>query len=107
MDLITKQFASSLYLVALLLAVGVTSCQQSRDPNAPEAVDDKTLSAQVTEALHADPDYKFPNVQVTSLKGTIQLSGFVNSRDQRSKAGETAGKVPGAKKVINNITVQE
>jgi osmotically-inducible protein OsmY len=35
------------------------------------------------------------------------LSGFVNSRDQKNRAGDLAKKVPGVKQVVNNITVKE
>jgi len=35
------------------------------------------------------------------------LSGFVNSRDQKNRAGDLAKKVEGIKEVANNITVKE
>ena len=42
-----------------------------------------------------------------TFKGTVQLSGFVNSRDQKNRAGDLAKKVEGVREVENNITVKE
>src|SRR5580700_9802812 len=50
-----------------------------------------------TAALTQNPDYKFTDVTVDTMNGTVQLSGFVNTSDQRSKAVEIAKGVQGAK----------
>ena len=42
-----------------------------------------------------------------TFKGVVQLSGFVNSRDQKNRAGDLAKKVEGIREVANNITVKE
>ena len=42
-----------------------------------------------------------------TFKSVVQLSGFVNSRDQKNRAGDLAKKVEGIKEVHNNITVKE
>ncbi len=70
-------------------------------------VDDKTLASRVNSALKDNPDYKFDEVQVAVLKGTVQLSGFVNTADQKSKAGRIAKEVQGIQDVVNNITVKD
>jgi osmotically-inducible protein OsmY len=44
---------------------------------------------------------------VETFKGTVQLSGFVNSRDQKNRAATLAQNVEGVKEIANNITVQE
>jgi hyperosmotically inducible periplasmic protein len=46
-------------------------------------------------------------VSVETFKGTVQLSGFVNSRDQKNRAGDLAKNVVAVKDVVNNITVKE
>jgi hypothetical protein len=38
-------------------------------------------------------------------KGTVQLSGFVSSDEQKSRAGDLAKKVDGVREVENHITV--
>ena len=71
-----------------------------------QVIDDKTLTANVRAALSQSPDYKFSDVTVDSMNGTVQLSGFVNSSDQKSKAVEIANGVQGVKDVDNKITTK-
>jgi hyperosmotically inducible protein len=69
--------------------------------------DDKDLASRVSRALRDNPDYKFDEVSVIAVKGTVQLSGFVDTSDQKSRAGDIARGIDGAKDVANNITVKE
>lgn len=92
----------------LLLLVGLTGCnshhtRQSRG----EQIDDQGLSSQVRNALQSDTQYKFGDVNVVTYNDVVQLSGFVNSADQKNRAGDLAGKVKGVKEVKNNISIKE
>ena len=51
--------------------------------------------------------YKYPDVKVTTFKGTVQLSGFVDTHAQKSQAGTLAKNAAGVKSVVNNISVKE
>jgi hyperosmotically inducible periplasmic protein len=75
--------------------------------SATEYADDKSLTARVKSALANNPDYKFGDVVVVALKGTVQLSGFVNTAEQKSRAMDVAKEVPGVKDIANNITVKD
>jgi len=96
-------------LVALPLLLGVTGCTTGDryKQSTGEYIDDHTISSQVKKELGKDPQFKYDQVNVTTFKGTVQLSGFVNTRDQKSRAGELAKKVDAVKEVQNNITVKE
>jgi osmotically-inducible protein OsmY len=72
-----------------------------------EYIDDKATTSRVKKTLEDDPAYKFEHVNVATFKGTVQLSGFVNTRDQKNRAAQLAKSVPGVKEVVNNITVRE
>ena len=72
-----------------------------------EQIDDAATSRRVKSALSEDGQYKYGDVVVKTFKGTTQLSGFVNSRDQKSRAGEIAKNVQGVKTVQNNISIKE
>jgi len=74
--------------------------------NARPSASDSSLASQVRTALADDPEYKFNHVNVTVADGTVQLSGFVDSADQRSKAADVAQHVSGAGTVQNNITIK-
>ena len=107
-----KKFRMSLYLASCLLlpvfASSLTGCaDDSRyERTAGEYVDDKIIVSRVASALARDPEYKFQEVVVASHQGTVQLSGFVPTGDQKDKAEDIADKVPGVKDVDNKITVR-
>jgi hyperosmotically inducible protein len=108
-----KNLLSNLCLaLCLCLPVGTAAilmgCTGSRyERSTGEYIDDKALNSRVKTALSENPEYKFTDVNVTSFKGTVQLSGFVNTTDQKKMAGTIAEKVQGVKSVENNITVKE
>lgn len=98
--------------LCLCLPVGTTvvlmGCAGNRyERSTGEYIDDKALNTRVRSALGDNPEYKFSDVNVTSFRGVVQLSGFVNTTDQKKMAGTIAGKVQGVKSVENNITVKE
>jgi len=101
--------ALALSLGALPLLVGVTGCTTARhsDQSKGEHIDDNATSSRVRDALAADPLYKFGGVNVDTLRGTVQLSGFVMAGEQKTRAGELARNTAGVAKVVNNITVKE
>ncbi|HUC86145.1 MAG TPA: BON domain-containing protein [Candidatus Acidoferrales bacterium] len=70
-------------------------------------IDDKSLAMRVHSALNDNPDYKFSDVNVDCFRGTVQLSGFVNTQDQKSKAVEIVKNVQGVKDVENKMAVKE
>lgn len=96
-------------LAALPLVVGVTGCCSSSryHHGTGEYANDSELTSEVKHALRHDPEYKFQDIQVTTYKGVVQLSGFANTSAQKSRAGDAAKAVPGVKEVENNITVKE
>ena len=77
------------------------------DRTAGQYIDDKTLTSHVKDALGGNPEYKFDGVKVAALNATVQLSGFVNTADQKARAGDIAKQIPGTKEVVNNITVKD
>lgn len=94
--------------VPLVAASGLAGCAGDRySRSTGEYIDDKSLNSRVRSALNDNPNYKFDDVNVTSFRGKVQLSGFVNTEEQKQRAGEVAANVPGAKGVENNITVKE
>ena len=85
----------------------MTGCAGDRyQRSTGEYIDDKAISRRVKSALNDNAEYKFSDVHVDSFKGTVQLSGFVTTGDQKRKAGDIAERVDGVKKVENNITIK-
>jgi len=104
-----KVLAFILCVSALPLVWGMTGCTSGSryKQSTGEYIDDHGLSSHVKTTLKADPQYKYDDVNVVTFKGVVQLSGFVNTKDQKSRAGDLAKKVDGVKEVANNITVKE
>jgi hyperosmotically inducible protein len=96
-------------LGALPLFLGVTGCTTGSryEQSTGERIDDHGTSSRVKAALAADSQYKYDGVNVETFKGVVQLSGFVNTKDQKNRAGDLARKVKGVTDVENNITVKE
>lgn len=80
--------------------------EQNNPRSAGEVVDDKALAERVRNALHGDP-YKFDDISVVAYKGTVQLSGFVDTGEQKNKAADVAKGVAGVKDVQNDIASRD
>ena len=105
---VLKLSAMILGVSALAIAGGATGCAGDRyTQSTGERIDDKADSSRVRDRLSQDTQYKYDDVKVQTFKGVVQLSGFVNSRDQKNRAGDLAKKVQGIREVENNITVKE
>jgi hyperosmotically inducible periplasmic protein len=95
-------------LGALPLMVGVTGCASDRyNQSSSQRIDDNRTADRVKDALAHDPEYKYDGINVAVFKGVVQLSGFVNTRAQKSSAGDLARKVQGVRELENNITVKD
>lgn len=92
----------------ILLAIpALTGCK--REPverTTAEQQDDHKLAQQVKAAFTTSSSFKFPDVQVAAFRGTVQLSGFVVSDDQKQAAGALAKGVPGVQAVENEISLK-
>jgi len=71
-----------------------------------EYVDDSTVTAKVKTALVNDPVVSAYAVNVKTYKGVVQLSGFVNTAEEKSRAEEDARGVHGAKSVTNSLIIK-
>lgn len=71
-----------------------------------EYVDDASITTKVKAAFVKDPTVKALDVKVETFKGSVQLSGFVNTAEEKSRAEQIAAGIPGVAKVTNNITLK-
>jgi osmotically-inducible protein OsmY len=67
--------------------------------------DDQATISRVKKALAADSQLNGVNAEVA--QGMVRLSGVVDTRGQKNKAGAIANKVEGVRGVQNGITVKE
>ena len=71
-----------------------------------EYIDDATTTTKVKAAFVKDPLVKALDVKVDTFKGTVQLSGFVDTAEQKTRAEQIAAGTQGVTSVKNNITVK-
>jgi osmotically-inducible protein OsmY len=102
-----KSLPQFMRIAALGFALVVTGCAGNRyERSTGESIDDRATTSRVKSALSSDAVYKYPSVNVSTFKGTVQLSGFVNTKEQKDKAKDIAKGVEGVKEVENNISVK-
>jgi osmotically-inducible protein OsmY len=92
----------SVILLATLLGCAGTSEKQSTGAY----FDDSVITTKVKAAIFNEPSLKSAEINVETYKGTVQLSGFVNSRADINKAVEVTRGVNGVKSVRNDMRLK-
>jgi len=94
-------------LVLLMLIVTFAACASTRThESAGEYIDDSVITTKVKSLLATDDFLKSFQISVETYRGTVQLSGFVNSQKAVDKAGEIVMSVKGVKSIKNNLIVK-
>ena len=73
---------------------------------AGEYVDDAAVSTKVRGELVKDQALKAFQIHVETMQDVVQLSGFVDSADQKAQAESIARSVQGVRGVRNDIIVR-
>ena len=89
-------------LVTAFMGCATTQKQESTG----QYVDDSVITTKVKAAIFKEATLKTLQINVETYKGVVQLSGFVDSAQSASKAGEVAGSVAGVIEVKNNLVVK-
>lgn len=92
---------ASLVAIPLTLTTGCAIAQHRE--TAGQYANDKEIAARIKTALYADPTTKGTEISVQSLRGEVQLSGFVQSQAAKERAGQIAASTPGVVRVYNNL----
>lgn len=89
------------------LLVIVSACASTRTQQAPgEVIDDSVITTKVKASLVEDPVTKARQIEVETFRGTVQLSGFVDTAASKSRAGELARETRGVREVKNSLVVR-
>ena len=100
------QFRSS--LVAIVTAVAVLGgCAVARNQETVGAfVDDSKITTEVKAKFVENREVAASAISVETLNGTVQLSGFAKSANEKATAESIARGVKGVKSVNNAIQVR-
>jgi hyperosmotically inducible periplasmic protein len=93
-------------IILTTLVLMTAACAATRTREAPgEVIDDSVVTTRVKAALVGDPVTKARQIEVETFRGTVQLSGFVDSGAEKSRAAEIARSTEGVQSVKNNLEV--
>jgi osmotically-inducible protein OsmY len=94
------------FFLALLLASMLGCAATSTTEGTGEYVDDSVITTKVKAAIYNEPSLKVSEINVETFKSTVQLSGFVRSTADMSKAVEIARSVGGVTSVKNDMRLK-
>jgi osmotically-inducible protein OsmY len=104
MRLHTNKLASAIAILVLAVASG---CAVQRGQETVGAyVDDTAITTSLKARFVENKDVDASSIKVETLNGTVMLSGFAKSANERMTAEEIAMKVNGVKAVKNSIVVR-
>lgn len=90
-----------------LTLVTATGCSVMRHQESTGAyVDDTVVTTRVKTKFAQDSTVSAMAINVETMQGVVQLSGFAKSSDEKSKAEELARSVKGVVDVRNDIIVR-
>jgi hyperosmotically inducible periplasmic protein len=103
-----SRFASICALTGILaVSVFTFGCAGSRTSDSTgEYVDDTAITTKVKSALLGDEAVKSFEIKVETFKGVVELSGFVDTEDQKAAATRDAMAVSGVKDVKDNLELK-
>ncbi len=94
----------ALGFVSVALLTGCTASQRSESTG--QYVDSSIITTKVKTKLLADDGVHGLPITVTTYKNTVQLSGFVNTPQQKARAESIAKSVEGVATVQNALIVK-
>jgi osmotically-inducible protein OsmY len=98
-------FVGCFVLVVVMVAL-VACASTSKQESTGEYIDDSVITTKVKALIAADDFLKSFQISVETYKGSVQLSGFVDSQKAVDKAVQIARSVSGVKAVKNSLIVK-
>ena len=90
--------------IAVTPLVFTTGCAVTQGKeNAGAYAKDKEIETKIKTSMYADKTVKGTQVNIQSLNGVVQLSGFVDSQAAKERAGQIASSTKGVVQVYNNL----
>lgn len=94
-------------LAAVALAATLGGCAVTRgQESARDYASDTRITTEIKSKFAADSSVAATAIGVETLDGTVQLSGFAKSAQERARAAQIAGSTRGVKGVKNDIVVR-
>ncbi len=103
-----RNFTRALLIAAVLGSTALAGCTStSTKQSTGQVIDDGVVTAKLKAKLIDDPVTKAYQINVDTFKGTVQLSGFVDSAEARTRATQLARDTDGVKDVKNSLQIRK
>lgn len=99
-----KHVVRVLGICSLLFMVACASGQGKSSTG--EYIDDSVITTRVKAAIFNEPTLKAAEINVETFKGEVQLSGFINSKEDMDKAVELTRSISGVDSVKNDMRLK-
>ena len=99
-----KKFATAGLVAATLLFSA--ACSRDDGKTAGQSIDDAAITGKVKTSFAQDPGVKATEVKVDTHKGTVLITGWVNTAEEKARAEQLAKAVPGVKAVENKVEIK-
>ena len=102
-----KQLRVAMGFMLITVFVVILGCAStSSKEGTGEYIDDSVITTKVKAAVLNEPSLKSAEINVETFKGVVQLSGFVNSEADISKAASLAKGIKGVTSVKNDMRLK-
>jgi hyperosmotically inducible protein len=108
-----KQIRMIMVVAVSMLGVGTmltTGCKSSENGSTKRTagtyVDDSAITAKIKSKMIGDSVVKAHEINVDTFQGNVQLNGFVDNDQQKSRAEEIARNTSGVVNVQNNLQLR-
>ncbi len=98
-----SNYRSAVFLAAAL--VSIVGCSSTPRDTGQYLVD-SDVTTKVKAAIYNDPQVKDNEINISTFKGAVQLSGFVRSQADIDRAVALARGVSGVKDVTNDMSLK-
>jgi hyperosmotically inducible protein len=94
-------------LIATLALAACASKEPETSRTTGEFTNDAALTARVKSAIATDVGARTAAaINIETYRGVVQLTGFVDSKEQAARAEQAAKKVDGVRSVKNDVRVK-
>jgi hyperosmotically inducible protein len=103
-----RRNTAALIVAAVIGTATIAGCTSTPNrASTGQTIDDSVITAKIKAKLIEDPLTKAHEISVETFKGTVQLSGFVESAAERTRAAQIANQVDGVKDVKNSLVLRK
>lgn len=99
-----KSISAAMAAIAMVTLVGCAAGPTKESTG--QYVDDTVITTKTKAAILNEPTLKSAEINVETFKGTVQLTGFVNSQADVNRAVEVTKSVNGVKAVKNDMRLK-